>query len=187
MTGIQERVEEFGVIWFDGKKIDEAAFCSEFIKDFPMLCINDTFFTVNGMVRDESRLRREIYNRIKPYITTGISKKVTNLVDVLKLECAAKSIPIYLDRIHVRNGTYFLDGTFLWIRKIFAVTVYLSHIIPTLQSPKHGFAFYRSCLVMRIFLHYRSLWDTVLFPQQRDRRCLSLPARAARVKAESAL
>lgn len=100
------------MIWFDGKKIDEAAFCAEFIKDFPMLCINDTFFTVNGMVRDESRIRQEIYNRIKPYVTTGISKKVGNLVDVLKLECTARSIPIFLDRIHVKNGTYFLDGTF---------------------------------------------------------------------------
>ncbi len=112
MSDIQERIDEFGVIWFDGKKIDEAAFCAEFIKDFPMLCINDTFFTVNGMVRDESRMRQEIYNRIKPYIMTCISKKVGNLIDVLKLECAARSIPIYLDRIHVKNGTYFLDGTF---------------------------------------------------------------------------
>ncbi len=57
-------------------------------------------------------MRQEIYNRIKPYVTTGISKKVCNLVDVLKLECTARSIPIYLDRIHVKNGTYFLDGTF---------------------------------------------------------------------------
>lgn len=112
MSDIQERMEEFGVTWFNGKKIDEAAFCVEFIKDFPMFCINDTFFNVNGMVRDESRMRQEIYNRIKPYVTTGISKKVGNLVDVLKLECAARSIPIYLDRIHVKNGTYFLDGTF---------------------------------------------------------------------------
>ena len=99
-------------VWFDGQKINEALFCSEFIKDFPMVSINDTFFTVNGIVRDEGKLRQEIYNRIKPYITTGISKKVTNLVEVLRLECTASSLPIYVDRIHVRNGTYFLNGTF---------------------------------------------------------------------------
>lgn len=99
-------------VWFDGQKINEALFCSEFIKDFPMVSINDTFFTVNGIVRDEGKLRQEIYNRIKPYITTGISKKVTNLVEVLRLECTASSLPIYVDRIHVKNGTYFLNGTF---------------------------------------------------------------------------
>ena len=28
--------------WFDGQKINEALFCSEFIKDFPMVSTNDT-------------------------------------------------------------------------------------------------------------------------------------------------
>ena len=99
-------------VWFDGQKINEALFCSEFIKDFPMVSINDTFFTVNGIVRDEGKLRQKIYNRIKPYITTGISKKVSNLIEVLRLECTISSLPIYVDRIHVKNGTYFLNGTF---------------------------------------------------------------------------
>lgn len=99
-------------VWFDGQKINEALFCSEFIKDFPMVSINDTFFTVNGIVLDEGKLRQKIYNRIKPYITTGISKKVSNLIEVLRLECTISSLPIYVDRIHVKNGTYFLNGTF---------------------------------------------------------------------------
>lgn len=99
-------------VWFDGQKINEALFCSEFIKAFPMVSINDTFFTVNGIVRDEGKLRQKIYNRIKPYITTGISKKVSNLIEVLRLECTISSLPIYVDRIHVKNGTYFLNGTF---------------------------------------------------------------------------
>lgn len=99
-------------VWFDGQKINEALFCSEFIKDFPMVSINDAFFTVNGIVRDEGKLRQKIYNRIKPYITTGISKKVSNLIEVLRLECTISSLPIYVDRIRVKNGTYFLNGTF---------------------------------------------------------------------------
>ena len=110
--GKKETIEKYNVAWFDGKKINEAIFCEEFIRDFPMLCINGTFFTVDGMVSDESGMRREIYNRIKPYLTTGLSKKVSNLVDVLRLECASQSLPIYLDRIHVRNGTYYLNGNF---------------------------------------------------------------------------
>lgn len=108
----EEFIEKYDIAWFDGKKINDAIFCAEYIRDFPMLCINDTFFTVDGMVRDESGIRHEIYNRIKPHITTVISKKVTSLVDVLKLECTTQSLPIYLDRIHVRNGTYFLNGKF---------------------------------------------------------------------------
>lgn len=99
-------------IWFDGKKINEALFCEEFLQDHRMLSINDVFFTVNGRVHDENRLKKEIYNRIKPFVTSGIAKKVTNLLDVLRMECCAVKLPLYQDRIHVANGTYFLDGTF---------------------------------------------------------------------------
>lgn len=113
MNNKQETTREEGtVLWFDGKKINEAMFCEEFIKDFPMVCLNNTFFTVDGMVSDENGIKQEIYNRIKPYIVTGLSKRVTSIVDVLKLECAVKSMPIYLDRIHVANGTYFLKQGF---------------------------------------------------------------------------
>jgi hypothetical protein len=98
--------------WFDGKKINEALFCAEFIRDFPMITINDTFFTVNGRVTDENRLKKEIYNRIKPYVTSGIAKRVTGLLDVMRMECCTASLPLFQDRIHVKNGTYYLDGTF---------------------------------------------------------------------------
>lgn len=82
-------------IWFDGKKINEALFCEEFLQDHRMLSINDVFFTVNGRVHDENRLKKEIYNRIKPFVTSGIAKKVTNLLDVLRILCSylAKLLP----------------------------------------------------------------------------------------------
>ena len=39
--------------WFDGKKINETVFCEEFLRDYPMVTVNDAFFTVNGRVHDE--------------------------------------------------------------------------------------------------------------------------------------
>ncbi len=98
--------------WFDGKKINEAAFCGEFLQAHPMVSVNDSFFTVNGRVKDEGPLKKEIYNCIKPFVTTGLAKKVTNLLDVLRMECCTGSLPLYADRIHVANGTLFLDGAF---------------------------------------------------------------------------
>ena len=50
-----------------------------------MISVNDAFFTVNGRVRDENRIRKAIYNRIKPCITSGIAKRVTNLMDALRM------------------------------------------------------------------------------------------------------
>lgn len=109
---MSENEKEILPEWFDGKKINEVMFCTEFIRDFPMVTINDSFFTVDGRISDENRLKKEIYNRIKPYVTSGIAKRITGLLDVMRMECCTESLPLYQDRIHVKNGTYFLDGTF---------------------------------------------------------------------------
>ncbi|MDO5392017.1 MAG: DUF5906 domain-containing protein [Eubacteriales bacterium] len=98
--------------WFDGKAINEVLFCEEFLRDYPMISVGGTFFTVNGLVNDEIRLQKEIYNRIKPYVTSNLSKKVANLLDVMRIECCTDDLLLYQDRIHVANGTYHLDGTF---------------------------------------------------------------------------
>lgn len=99
-------------VWFDGKAINEVIFCEECLRDYPMITVNGTFFTVNGIVNDENRLKKEIYDRIKPYVTSNIAKRVTNLLDVMRMECCAADLLLYQDRIHVANGTYHLDGTF---------------------------------------------------------------------------
>ena len=98
--------------WYDGKKINEVMFCDTFLEEYPMKCIRGQFFTVDGLVDDENMIRMEIYNRIKPFVTSSVAKKATQLMEALKLACYSEPLPVQLDRIHVANGTYFLDGTF---------------------------------------------------------------------------
>ena len=99
--------------WYDGKTINETLFCEEFLAQHPMVSVNDTFFTKNGRITDENRLKKLIYDRIKPYVTGGIARKITGILDVLRVECYCPGLPLYQDRIHVANGTLFLDGQFL--------------------------------------------------------------------------
>ena len=66
--------------WFDGKKINETVFCEEFLRDYPMVTVNDAFFTVNGRVHDENRLKKVIYYTLKKCLSVvlrclQISKK----------------------------------------------------------------------------------------------------------------
>lgn len=89
--------------WFDGKKINETVFCKEFLRDYPMVTVNGAFFTVNGRVHDENRLKKVIYDRIKYYVTSGVAKKVSNLLDVMRMECCTAKLSLYQDRIHVAN------------------------------------------------------------------------------------
>ena len=98
--------------WVDGKKINEALFCREFLKDHPMIAVDGTFFCTEGRITDETKLKREILERIEPYSTSGLSRKVQNILDALRLMCYSEPLPIQTDRIHVANGTLFLDGTF---------------------------------------------------------------------------
>ena len=98
--------------WYDGKYVDEVKFCEEFLKSHPIKSINGTFFTVNGRVTDEGKLRREIYEMLKPHFSNALSKSVNSLLEALRLEAYAHDLPIQRDRIHVANGTLFLDGTF---------------------------------------------------------------------------
>ena len=38
--------------WVDGKKINEARFCREFLKDHPMIAVDGTFFCTVGRIAD---------------------------------------------------------------------------------------------------------------------------------------
>ena len=98
--------------WISDNRINEVLFCKAFLESHPMLCINGTFFTVNGRVTDEKRLLREILEWIEPHITTGLAKRVSGLLEILRMKCYAPPLPVHTDRIHVANGTYFLSGSF---------------------------------------------------------------------------
>lgn len=98
--------------WYDGKHVNEVKFCEEFLKSHPMKSVNGTFFTVEGRVTDEDKLRRDIYELLKPFFSTALGKRVNNLLEALRLEAYAPDLPIQRDRIHVANGILFLDGTF---------------------------------------------------------------------------
>lgn len=77
-----------------------------------MVSLGGSFFTKDGIVPDEALLKKQIYEEMKAFVTTGLSKKVSGLLEVLRMECCVESLPIQEDRIHVENGTLYLDGSF---------------------------------------------------------------------------
>lgn len=100
------------VSWCDDGQIDEVAFCEYFLQKIPLKCINGEFFGLDGLVTD-GEIEKEIYRIVKSVLTKGVSKKVKQLLEVLKLEAYSEELPIQQDRIHVKNGTFFLDGRFV--------------------------------------------------------------------------
>lgn len=77
-----------------------------------MVSLGGSFFTKDGIVPDEALLKKQIYEELKAFVTAGLSKKVSGLLEVLRMECCVESLPIQEDRILVENGTLYLDGSF---------------------------------------------------------------------------
>ena len=96
-------------IWLHRDTIDEVLFCEEFLSEHPMVHMNRKFFGADGWISDEGSIRSEIYQKLKPYIHTGLAKKMPALFDVLKSEAYCAALPAHEDRIHVANGTLFVD------------------------------------------------------------------------------
>ena len=99
-------------VWFDGKNINEALFCEEFFQTHKILFTNGAFFTPEGRVTDELPLRGEIFEELKCCAVSNIPRKISNIVELMKLAALVEDFPPEPDRIHLSNGTLFLNGTF---------------------------------------------------------------------------
>ena len=73
-------------VWFDGQNINEALFCEEFLHERRIIFANGAFFTPDGRVTDDLPLRGEIYDKLKFCAVNNIPRKITNILEVLKLE-----------------------------------------------------------------------------------------------------
>ena len=98
--------------WFDGKKVNEILFSQEFLEEYPMVCVKGTFFTVEKRITDERELKKLIYDKLKGTVSSGVAKKLDSILELLRSEAYVEDLPLQTDRIHVANGTLFLDGTF---------------------------------------------------------------------------
>ncbi len=98
--------------WLAEGKVNEVAFCQGLLRDTPMICYKGSFFTVDGRIGDERSLKKQIYEKLKPWVKQGLSKKVDGLLEVLRAEAHTETLPLTPDRIHLANGTLFLDGRF---------------------------------------------------------------------------
>ena len=99
-------------IWFDGTNINEALFCDEFLSRRKIIFANGAFFTPDGRVTDDLPFRGEIYEELKCCAVNNIPRKITNILEVMKLAAHVEDFAPEADRIHLANGTLKLDGSF---------------------------------------------------------------------------
>ena len=66
-------------VWIDEKgKIIEPEYCRDFLSRHPMRCIHDRFYTVDGPLPDENKLKRTIYEEISPWLQDRKSTRLNS-------------------------------------------------------------------------------------------------------------
>ena len=70
--------------WFTGKTINEPIFCREFLERHKLAYTENSFFTTEGRVTNEDAMRQTIYQQLEPFIVTGMSKKVDDIMKVMQ-------------------------------------------------------------------------------------------------------
>lgn len=73
---------------------------------------NGAFFTPDGRVTDDLPFRGEIYEELKCCAVNNIPRKITNILEVMKLAAHVEDFAPETDKIHLANGTLTLDGNF---------------------------------------------------------------------------
>lgn len=98
--------------WYDGKSINEALFCQRFLKTHAIIYTENAFFTPEGCMMDDALLKADIYAMLEDYASTSVTKKISSIIELLKITAHVDELAPQTDRIHLANGTLFLDGRF---------------------------------------------------------------------------
>ncbi|MCD8354619.1 MAG: hypothetical protein LUC47_09965 [Clostridiales bacterium] len=96
--------------WLDGNEhIIGLVFCDWFLYHYPMRCIHDHFCAVDGLVAEETSIKRDIYIAIEEYVDAGIAKKVDHLFSALKIRAYSEP-PSLANRPHPHGQRHLSHG-----------------------------------------------------------------------------
>ena len=90
-------MSNFTPAWIKKGFFNESLFCDDFLSTHQLLYSNGAFFTPDGRMTDTMPLRCEIFEMMREYVGANLAKKVTNVVDVLKLAAQVEDFPPVTD------------------------------------------------------------------------------------------
>lgn len=143
--------------WFDGKDVNEAAFCREFLSKNKLIYADNAFFTPDGRLTDLLLLKEKIYAELECCAAKNILRTISNIVEIMKLVVHAESFPPNPDEIHVQNGTLRIDAVSLRDGLRSCAAGFPSTTIHKQESRLSGFGFFPICSTRRTFPPFRSI------------------------------
>ena len=98
--------------WVMGKRINEVKCAKEYMEAAGIVYADGAFFTVDGRITDEVAMRKEIFDAISPYVTSGVMRRVEGVMEALRLVAYKENFDNDITVMHFQNGTFDLSDRF---------------------------------------------------------------------------
>jgi len=185
-TKVPQQRPENWPIWYDGKSINEALFCQQFLATHQIVFTENSFFTVNGRMIDGTPLKTEIFRLLEPFATTNVTKKITSIIELLKITAHMDDLPPQSDRIHLANGTLMLDGSFSSTMDEIVRSRFPVRYTPDTPQPERWQSFLDTLLHPEDIPTLQEYIGYCLIPSNKGQRMMVIKGAAARVRARLA-
>lgn len=181
-----EEEEECECPWVDSKgKVRETAYCQYLLEKHPMMCLKQKLFDQNGEV-DEDALLYEVHSDLRDFVLDNLAKKEKQVLDALRIETYTPEWKPQLDRIHLQNGTYFLDERGFVPEKKLCLNRLPVEYQPDAPAPTKWLEFLDGLLIPEDILTLQEYLGYLLIPSTKAQKMLVMTARAARENPASA-
>ena len=170
--------------WFTGSSINETEFCQEFLEDWPLEYTENAFFTNQGRMKDESLLQQAILVRLQRLIGSNITRRINSIIELMKIITKTDKLLPQPDRVHVANGTLFLDGRFdpgmdKIVRSRFPVPY-----TPDAPQPTHWLRFLSELLYPEDIPTLQEFIGYCLIPSNKGQRMMVIKGRGGEGKSQ---
>ncbi|MDO4459477.1 MAG: phage/plasmid primase, P4 family [Clostridia bacterium] len=91
------------------EKLNEKQYCLLYQFKHPMKNIDGVLYDVNGRV-DPKLVKREIMADVSKIWSCNLAKKVKDVYDAMMIINTEEDLPLETDKLHVKNGTYYLES-----------------------------------------------------------------------------
>ena len=171
-------------VWWNGKDIVETAFCEEFMDDHRLTYDNSAFFTSEGRMTDERPLKQEIYHELKVCAVKNVPHTINNIVELLKFYNTGIDLTPQQDRVHLANGTLYLDGTFTEGKPEIVRSRLPIKYNPDAPRPEHWLLFLSELLEPEDILTLQEYLGYCLIPSTKGQRMMVIKGKGGEGKSQ---
>ena len=150
--------------WFDGKDINEAAFCREFLSKNKLIYADNAFFTSDGRLTDPLLLKEKIYAELECCAAKNIPRTISNIVEIMKLRLTRRAFHQSKMKFMCRTGRSASMAAFLRGGLRSCAAGFLLPTIRRRESRLSGCGFFPTYFTRRTFQPFRSISAIASFP-----------------------